>query len=313
MGYESGMKIPGRSLGAMLVLLAASQAVGAPAGSPPEFWNGRIYDTSTRKWLDEASARRILGQTRILVLGEKHDTPSVQAQQARALDWATESQGFGPLDHWALGWEFLDHADQPAIETAWSQFGDGALNAEGVMDALQGKDRHRSYLPILDAGIRFGGMLKGLNLSRAQKAPILTGGLASLDPSLIPPGFEMGGSGYRERFEAAMAGHASPEQLERYFEAQCLTDDVLAYQLLLPRVRFRALVAGSFHSDYADGVVARLRARAPDQTLHVIRFVDASDYSASELEPDLALHDPIHHKRYGNVADWVWFAGEPKP
>lgn len=300
----------GRNLGASFVLLAASAALAS--GSPAE-WNGRIYDTATRQWVDEAAARKVLAETRILVLGEKHDTPVVQAQQARALDWATESQGFGPLDHWVLGWEFLNHADQITIDSSWTQFGDGTLNADQVMDNLQGSGKYRSYVPILNAGIRFGGILKGVNLSRAQKAPILTGGLASLDPSLIPPGFEMGGGGYRERFEVAMGEHATPDQLDHYFEAQCLTDDVLAYQLLQPRVRFRALVVGSFHSDYADGVVARLRARAPDQRMHVIRFVDASDYSASELEPDLVLHEPIHHKRYGDLADWVWFAGEPKP
>jgi len=298
----------------LFALGSSAQAQVAVQSKPHSTaWNGRIFDIQAGEWISESQARKVLGETQILVLGEKHNTTLVQEQEARALDWATESQGFGPLDHWVLGWEFLNHSDQIDIDAAWAGFKNGVFTAEEVMDRLQGEGRERTYLPILNSGVRFGGVLKGMNLSRTQKAPILSGGLASLDPALLPPGFEMGGEGYRERFDEAMgAGHATPDQLDRYFQAQCVTDDVLAFQLLQPRVRFRALVVGSFHADYADGVVARLRTRAPDQRMHVIRFVDASDYMVSELDPDLSLAEPIIHKRYGKLADWVWFAGEPR-
>lgn len=299
------------SLGAVLVLCVGH--LGWAIGGEPDVWNGRIYDVRTKTFLSELQAREALAEVRTLVLGEKHDTPSVQVQQARALDWAVESQRLGPLDRWTLGWEFLNASDQPSIDSAWLQFREGQISAEELLDQLQGAGRSRSYLPLLLSGVRFGGALIGVNLSRAEKAPVLSGGLSALDPSKIPPGFEMGSVGYRERFETAMSGgHATPEQMDRYFEAQCLTDDVLAFELLKPRVAFRALVVGSFHSDYQDGVVARLRARAPDQSLLSVRFVDASEYRESELSPDLALREPVEHKRYGTLADWLWFSGEPK-
>lgn len=289
-------------------------ASGAWAGEgQPDLWNGRIYDVGSKSFLSEAQSREALARVRILVLGEKHDTPVVQLQQARALDWAVDSQKLGPLDRWTLGWEFLNASDQAKIDSAWLHFREGQSSAEELMDQLQGQGRSRSYLPLLLSGVRFGGALAGVNLSRSEKAPVLAGGLSALDPSKIPPGFEMGGMGYRERFETAMSGgHATPEQMERYFEAQCLTDDVLAYELLKSRVAFRALVVGSFHSDYQDGVIARLRARAPDQSLLTIRFVDASEYRESELSPDLVLREPVEHKRYGALADWIWFSGEPQ-
>jgi uncharacterized iron-regulated protein len=283
-----------------------------------DVWNGRIYDVQARRFLLEKEAREAFSKIQVLVLGEKHDTPQVQLQQSRALEWAVESKGFGPADRWVLGWEFLNRKDQAAIDGAWARFRQGQISGTLLLDDLQGKGRSRSYLPILNAGLRFGGELLGTNLSRQEKAPVVAGGIASLDPSVIgaivPPGFALGGPGYRERFETAMGeGHATPDQMERYFEAQCLTDDVIAYELLKPSVSFRALVVGSFHSDYNDGVVRRLRVRAPDQRIHVIRFVDASEYLLEELDPDLVLREPIRHKRYGDLADWVWFAGEPRP
>lgn len=296
-----------------IAILLSILGTHALASAPPDVWNGRVYDVRARQFITEAQAREVLTTVRVLVLAEKHNAEAVQIQEARALDWALESQKFGPLEKWAFGWEFLDRRDQSSIDASWAKFKDGALDGEQLMDQLQGAGRSRTYIPVLSSGARFGGQLFGVNLSREEKAPVVKDGLAALDPSIIPPGFEMGGPGYRERFEVAMGdGHSTPEKLDHYFEAQCLTDDVLAYQLLQARARFRALVVGSFHADYSDGVVARLRARAPDQSIHVIRFVDASEYVAADLDPDLTLADPIHHKRYGPIANWVWFAGEPR-
>jgi len=291
---------------------AGSNSGGSESGTP-DVWNGRVYDVEQRRFITEAEARVVLASVRILILSEKHNTETVQIQQGRALDWATESQNFGPLEKWTLGWEFLDRRDQSKIDAAWSKFKDGILTGEQLVDEIQGAGKSRTYVPVLTAGLRFGGMLTGVNLSREEKAPVVKNGLSAIDPALIPPNFEMGGPGYRERFDAAMeqGGHATPDQIENYFQAQCLTDDVLAFELLKPRVRFRALVVGSFHADYLDGVVARLRVRAPDQASHVIRFVDASEYTGSDLDPDLILADPIYHKRYGKLANWIWFAGEP--
>ena len=300
-----------------VILALSSSALASSAllsGGGPDFWNGRVYDVWKRRFITEREARDHLAQVQVLVLGEKHETPVVQAQQARALAWAVESKNLGPLERWTLGWEFLNAVDQPAIDAAWSDLREGRIDGDEALDRLQGAGRSRSYLPLLLEGLRLGGVLAGVNLSRSQKAPILSGGLSSIDPALIPPGFEMGSQGYLERFEAVMSegGHATPEQVERYYQAQCLTDDVLAHELLKARVSFRALVVGSFHSDYFDGVVSRLKARAPDQSVHSIRFVDASEYRKDQLEPEIVLREPILHKRYGELADWVWFSGEPR-
>jgi hypothetical protein len=102
-----------------------------------------------------------------------------------------------------------------------------------------------------------------------------------------------------------MQDHVPPDKLSNYFDAQCLTDDVMAHTLLGSREPFKILVAGSFHTDYRDGAVARLAARAPSETVAAVRIVDASDYREPEL-PSV-----LWDERYGPVADFVVFVNEP--
>ena len=105
-------------------------------------------------------------------------------------------------------------------------------------------------------------------------------------------------------------GHANPDQIDRYFEAQCLTDDRMAFEVAEVSktqgpVVFGVLVAGSFHTDFGDGVVARLQWRAPDLRLGTVRIIDASDYTADELSA--VGIDP----QYGELADWIAYVREP--
>lgn len=281
-----------------------------PSASAAGIWNGRVYDVSRQEFLSEEQIRVGLSNVQILVLGEKHDTPSVQLQQARAISEALQAnpQASG---NWVLGWEFLNRRDQAEIQKAWSQV-HSPQSIFDFLDRFQGQGRSRSYSPLLEMGVRYSGELRGLNLARDEKAPVVKGGLQALDPSVLPPGFAMGGPEYRERFEAVMGtGHATPEQVGRYFEAQCLTDDVMAYELLKGKSELRVLVNGSFHSDYFDAAIARIRARDLMSRLISIRFIDASDYQETELSPELKLADPVMDSRYGELADWIWFAGEP--
>ena len=300
-----------RQVSKILLGISAVVAVQASALAAPQPWNGRVYDVAQARFLQADEIREGIRNFDILVLGEKHDTPTVQLQQSAAIELALQERPQS-RGRWVLGWEFLNRRDQLQIDSLWSEFVTGSLAGPDFMDRLMGKGRNRSYLPILEAAARHSGALRGLNLARDEKAPILTGGLASLPAGVVPPDFEMGGSFYRERFDAVMGGgHAAPEKMQRYFEAQCLTDDVMAFELLRGAFDFRIMVNGSFHSDYFDAAVARLRAREAGHRIMTIRFIDASDYREADLVPDLQLADPVRDARYGSVADWVWFAGEP--
>jgi hypothetical protein len=152
-----------------------------------------------------------------------------------------------------------------------------------------------------------GGRFLGVNLSREEKAPAVEKGLSGMDPALVPPGFALGGADYFKRFHEAMAAHApTPEKLQNYYVAQCLTDDAMAYHIAEHTGTERNfLITGSFHMEYNDGVVTRLKARLPGKQVVTVRILDTSDYIEEELD------GLIKDKSYGPTADYLMFVEEP--
>lgn len=267
-------------------------------------WNGRIIQVAEDRELGIVEMVQALNGSRNIVLGEKHHTAAVQSAQASVMDAFVRENG--KQGRFVTAWEFLNASEQSRVEESFEKFKNGKIDVSELLRSIVGNEKSMSYAPILEVTRAEGGFLLGVNLSREEKAPVVRDGIGAADPARIPPGFEMGSSRYFERFSKAMEGHATPEQMENYFAAQCLTDDVMAYQLLgFSRASTRFLVVGGFHVDYFDGVVARLRARAPDQVTKVVRFIDASDYHEWELK-DL-LRDP----HWGAIADYAYFVNEP--
>ena len=268
-------------------------------------WNGRILDGHTREELDLSGLSVRLQGVRNIVLGEKHYTGPVQAAEAAVIRSVVSMTGA----QFATAWEFLNVKDGVETAAAFSDFRLGKIDAEGFLIRVHGPKagvQDASYIPILEVVKDLGGDFYGVNLSREEKAPIVHGGITAADPSLVPPGFEMGGPLYLERFTLAMTGgHSSPEEIQNYFAAQCLTDDVMAHELLKIDAPIRFLVAGSFHSDYRDAAVRRIEARSEGDLTRSVRIIDASDFTADELE--LFLHD----ERYGDLADFAYFVNEP--
>ncbi len=269
-------------------------------------WNGRIIDVKSREQITIDGLSRRLKNVKYLVLGEKHNTPTIQHAQAQVMEAAVkENQAIG---NFTLAWEFLNFSSQPQISSQFDRFLAGEIDVFALLMSLQGSSSFDSYVPLIEGARALKGRLLGVNLSRAEKAPVVQGGIAAADPSLVPPGFEMGSDYYRERFEETMAGHAPAEKLSNYFAAQCLTDDVMAYRMFTETdVALRVLVTGSFHADYHDGVVARLLARDSAPALAAVRFIDASDYTEATLIGEL-----LTHPRYGDLADFVFFVNEPQ-
>ncbi|MGK5088903.1 ChaN family lipoprotein [Bdellovibrionota bacterium FG-2] len=276
-------------------------------------WNGRIFLGQTGQEITNAQLIDDLASSDVVVLGEKHYTPAIQQAQGLLIDETMSTFKLGTP--FLTAWEFLDFSSQPRISDLYHQFFANMIDVNALLFGLMGSSNSMSYAPIFEATKKHGGGFLGVNLTREQKAPILQGGLEAVDQNLIPPGFEMGGANYYARFEEAMGGgHATPDQVQRYFIAQCLTDDVIAYHLLndLPDgrpVEKRFLIEGSFHTDYLDGTVARIKVRAPAARVHTVSLVDASDYSESELLELLPtlLNDP----QYGPLGDSIFFVNEP--
>jgi len=267
-------------------------------------WNGRIFEAQSGSEISEHEYVRQLAQNSIIVLGEKHYTEAVQAAQAKTIRMVVEAAG--SAGSFTTGWEFLNVSSQKLTDKLFSKLKNKEITAEMFLLETQGKTPNNSYAAIINTTAELDGSLLGMNLSRSEKAPVTEGGLSKLDPKLLPPEFQHGTSGYLERFTQTMQGHATPEQIKNYYDSQCLVDDVAAYHLLNDsKHELKFLIIGSFHSDFYDGAVNRIKIRSPNTDIVSVKVVDASDYAEDEL---LAI---LHDDQYGDVADYVYFVNNP--
>jgi uncharacterized iron-regulated protein len=286
--------------------------VSISSASVAPSWDGKIFDV---KSLKPISRNLLLGQIRnseLIIFGEKHYTPLVQLAEAELIrdSVAVEDQRYP----FSLGWEFLAYTQAEINHALFRKVEKGELTVSEFLLKTQGIDQSRVYAPVIQAVKDFSGNLYGLNLTREEKGPIKNGGLKSIDPKYVPPGFGYPSSNYFERFADVMRDHVPADKLQFYYDAQALTDDVMADQLLKAQKETRRMVfgiMGSFHSAFFDGTINRIKNRSPQTKLLSIMIVDASDYSESELENDLS--EILIHPRYGELADTVVFVNEPKP
>lgn len=265
-------------------------------------WNGRIMIPGQDRILNSTEFYEALALADVVVIGEKHYTAAVQNMEAQIIrgTMAADSNQT-PL---TLGWEFLNRIDRQQIDGLFQQVLAGTLTPEDFVRQTQSTAQATVYAPVIAAVRDLGGTLLPTNLSRAEKSPVTQGGISALDPTLLPPGYAAGGDNYRTRFTEAMGDHVPANKIANYFDAQCLTDDVMAYSLEEGR-GLKFLIAGSFHTDYRDGAVARLKIRQAMQIIKSVTIVDASDFKEADLIPLLV------DARWGALADFVIFVNEP--
>ncbi|OFZ22919.1 MAG: hypothetical protein A2X94_14915 [Bdellovibrionales bacterium GWB1_55_8] len=287
----------------MSVIFSVLCSFTAPVFASSSSWHGRILRADDETSMTFEQLTSALSTAEIVVLGEKHYTPALQAAQGEIIKAVVREQR--REGNFTTAWEFLNASSQEETKHLFSLVVSGKITAVQFLEMTQGADSS-SYAPVIEATKELGGDFIGVNLSRQEKSPVSRGGIGAADPKLIPPGFAYGSPGYHERFVDIMSAHVPPEKMQNYYDAQCLTDDVMAYQLIQSSTKpLRFLVVGSFHSDYFDGTVGRITARAPGQRTVTIRLIDASDYTQAELQE--GFRDP----KYGALADYLYFVNEP--
>lgn len=269
-------------------------------------WNEKIFKTKDGSVIQRDRFINDLKSKNIIVIGEKHYTLEVQREEGNVISnvvLASKKE-----NSFSLSWEFLNASSQTETEELFNRVVSYEISTHDFLVKTQGLEKASLYSPIIDATATLGGKLYGVNLSREEKAPVVKDGLSALDPKLMPPDFKMGGANYLERFTQTMQGHATPDQITKYFAAQSLVDDVSAYHLTNDSsVDLKFLVIGAFHSQYNDGVVQRIKDRNPQESVVNVEIIDASDYKEDELSS--IFTDP----KYGPRADYIIFVNEPQP
>ena len=260
-----------------------------------------FFDFSTGETLKKDEfLKRVDGESQY-VLGEYHYQKRIQKAQSEVMAMVVEN--FEKQKEFQFSWEFLDHPNQNIVNEEFKKYVDFRTDGRGLMKGLFPDSRNPAqndaYLPLFEETRRLGGSVIATNAPRVWKREITSGGLSSLDPSKLPPNMELGTDNYYKRFKKVMGGHVSDEALMKYYEAQCYTDSVMAYQISLKKYPLNFLAVGSFHSDYGDGVVDQLK-KIIGEKVYNLKFVDANELSEQELQDLKATH-----KEYGNIGNFL--------
>lgn len=238
----------------------------------------------------------------ILVLGEAHDNAVHSAQHVALLQ---ELRGRGLKV--SVGMEFLEYPAQDALD----RYLRGELaEADFLKEAGWGGSNFAYYREQIRFSLGGEGWTYALNSPRVLSSKIARGGLESLSAeeyALLPPQFSRGNDGYFERFQNAMGGHGPKgDALERYFLAQSLWDDTMAWKALKALRRDPAqvlvIIVGEFHVQYGGGLPDRLRARGANAVV-TLSQLNVEGASAEEIE-EATRPTGV----YGPRADFLWIS-----
>lgn len=255
----------------------------------------KIFDLRERKVLTREQLFEKVGQYEEVIVGEKHNSPAVQEAEAALFTGYAKAR----REKVTFAWEFWSWSDKKILDAAYAKYSVGEITGlqflETFSDATGPLD---TYLPLIEAVKAAGADVLPTNLSRAEKEPVVNFGIGALDPALLPAGFQLGSSGYWDRFIEAMGGgHASPK-MRNYFAAQCLVDDVAALHFSRDRTtRSAFLVIGDFHTRYFDGVWRRIEKRSSAKSRVLVQISEISD------ENDWG--SILASEKYGFAAEYV--------
>jgi uncharacterized iron-regulated protein len=256
-----------------------------------------IYKTSTDEVINIQQLVQSMPSTGYFILGEFHNTIEIQDAQAQIIEskviFENAQSNFGVF------WEFLNYTDSAKTQINWNLFKANKIDVQEFVSNTTGA-QNLSYTPIFEKTKSLSGDVRGINLPRSIKQKIIKEGIQSIDPKYIPQAHYVGGPEYKARFEEAMGGHAPQDVIEKYFLVQCLTDSVMAEQTSInSHNNINFVIAGSFHTDFYDATVIRLR-KLVNYDIITFKFVTKNTLSAEELKK-FKLGD----NKYGVFADYI--------
>lgn len=272
--------------------------------SGQELYDGHLSNpnSATKISIEEFTAKIPKGS--IVVIGEQHNFLSIQQGQLGLLN------SLRKMDHKVnVGMEFLKYPDQIYVDAyRYGKLSDDEFKSLAWGDANFNFYRDQLLFPDINTGEK----TFAINSPKSLPIAVKTKGLAGLteeEKSLLPPNFELGGPSYKERFIERMSGHVgSEESMNRYFEAQSVWDDTMAWKICeAARESDNTLVVivGQFHVEYGDGLIARIRSRCEPskQITTVYQYLFFSD-------EEIDLTPLLPSQKYGPISDYLMIVKE---
>jgi uncharacterized iron-regulated protein len=262
--------------------------------------------TGTNISFDELVER--VASADVVFFGEQHDDPETHRVEFGLLD-ALGRSGRPVI----LSLEMFERDAQPLLNDYLA----GRVSEADFLAKSRPWERYiTDYRPMVELAKVKGWTVVASNVPRPLASAVGRKGLAALD-TLTPnergwaaKDIQCPDDAYRTRFMDTMRGHGSggaapapgdtlPTTVaNRFYYAQCIKDETMAESIVESRQRAsgNAIVVhydGAFHSDYAQGTVARVKRRSPDLRMTVITAVPVIDQAAATLNDHTGRADFI--------------------
>jgi uncharacterized iron-regulated protein len=239
----------------------------------------------------------------IVLVGENHGLSEHQRQQVEIMRQLRSS---GHVV--AVGLEFFTYTDQLHVDAYRS----GGLKEADFLKTIQwGQPSYEFYREqALFPNLSEGAKTVALNAPRGLTGKVAKTGLNSLtaeDKALLPPQFALGRDSYKKRFLEQMPHLPNPEAGERYFAAQSIWDDTMAWRatdyIQAHPDQVLVIVVGEFHTRFGGGLPDRIQIRSPGTPVVTFSQINTMDLSDSEIQDEV---NP--YTEYGVRANYLWLA-----
>lgn len=287
---------------ALAAILASGLVVGLSAqGYLPH----RVFDTAARQFTDfEAMASDLAGAD-VVFVGEQHGDPNSHRLERLILEAVAARR-----DRVVLSLEMFERDVQARLD----EFQAGYLSEAGFLRVSRPWPRYAGdYKPLVDFAIERRWPVVAANVPRPIASEVAKGGMAVLDGRSADEQAWMAadrqcpvGDEYYERFKVAMGSHPSMDQLQRYYDSQCLKDETMAESIARAWTTAagggagpRPLVIhynGAFHSDFGLGTASRTQRRLPDARVAVVTLMPVANLA--ELGTVTPSDDDLRRARY---------------
>lgn len=258
-----------------------------------------VYDTQKKLAISYNDFISQAASSQFVVLGEFHNDLEIQKAEGQII----RDTAAGQNKTVSVMWEFLNFTEQEKISSLYSKFLTNEMTSKEFVKNTVG-EINLTYTEVIEASKDVNANLIGLNLPREIKQKVIKNGIASIDQSLVPESHYLGGLNYYSRFVDSMGGHVPKESLDAYFTVQCLTDSVMAYQAVLNQRVLNFIVAGSFHTNFFDGTVEKLK-KLNEGKVTSLSIVNADKMTDEDIEL-YKTGDSLN----GQFADFIIFTSE---
>jgi uncharacterized iron-regulated protein len=253
----------------------------------------QLYDGKTLDQIHLTDITKNIEPGTVLVVGEYHGyKPHHQNQR----DLLAQLSGQGLSFH--LGMEFFTYTDQDRVD----EFLDQKISEVDFLKSIGwGGISFDNYREQVWAPLRNQGRTFALNSPRSLTGKVSRFGIDALTPEerqLLPPNLTWGRAEYFERFRETMKDHAPVDAIERFFQAQSIWDDTMAWQAVEIMKRdpnhVLVIIVGDFHVSWYGGLPDRLKSRGITKLKVISQVADIQDLNI--------------HPTYGPRADYIWLS-----